>query len=110
MKTYLFNFNICPTDNSWWTTYNKESFKTAAKDLFEAENNYFEYLSSLGFEISKTARKKYHKMYRDTKEGISIQVGKVFKASTEIDFDRVWKKRFAEVWTEINVLNNPFES
>ena len=111
MKTYLFNFNICPNDNSWWTTYNKESFQVTAKDLFEAENLYFEYLSNnLGFEISKTARKKYHKMYRDTKEGKSIQVGKVFKASTEIDFDRTWKKKFADVWTEINVLNNPFEA
>lgn len=110
MNTYLFSFNICPTDNSWWTTYNKESFKTSGSSLAEAENNFFEYLSSLGFEVSKTARKKYNKMYRDLKEGGSRQVGKVFKASTEIDFDRTWKKRFAEVWTEINVLNNPFEA
>ena len=111
MINYLFSFNICPTDNSWWTTYDrKNTFRTSASSLKEAEEKYFEYLSSLGFEVSKTARRKYNKMYRDTKEGLPFQVGKVFKASTEIDFDREWKKRFADVWTEINVLNNPFEA
>lgn len=111
MNTYLFTFNCVPTDNSWWTTYDKKNiFRTSASSLKEAEESYFEHLSSLGFEVSKTAKKRFSKMYRDSKEGSPKLVGKVFKASTEIDFDRVWKKRFADVWTEISILNNPFES
>lgn len=93
MNTYLFNFDICPIDKTWWTSYRNESFKTSADSIKEAEENFFNYLSNnLGFEVSKTAKKRFSKMYRDTKEGSCKQVGKVFKASTEIDFDRVWKR------------------
>ena len=51
-------------------------------------------------------------MYRDTKEGRPFQVGKVFKASTEIEWNEKihWKKVFADIWTEVNILNNPFEA
>lgn len=113
MNTYLFSFNCVPSDNSWWTTYNKNNiFKTSASSLIEAEENFFSYLdTNLGFQISKTAKKNFSKMYRDTKEGSSIQVGKVFKASTLVDWNNTeWKKKFAEVWTEISILNNPFEA
>ena len=114
MNTYIFNFNCVPTNNTWWTTYNKTNyFRTSASSLIEAENNFFSYLEeSLFFEVSKTARKRYNKMYRDTKEGRPKMVGKVFKASTEIEWSREkpWKKVFADIWTEINVLNNPFEA
>jgi hypothetical protein len=114
MNTYLFTFNCVPSDNSWWTTYNKNNyFKTSASSLKEAEEYFFAYLEEkLYFVISKTARKKYNKMYRDTKEGRPFQVGKVFKASTEIEWNEKihWKKVFADIWTEVNILNNPFEA
>ena len=114
MNTYLFTFNCVPTDNSWWTTYNKKNyFEVSADSIKEAEEKFFIHLSKdLFFEVSKTARRKYNKMYIDTKEGTSKQVGKVFKASTEIEWSNKnpWKKVFADIWTEIKVLNNPFEA
>lgn len=114
MKTYLFNFTVEPTNNSWWSTYRNESVKINAESLKAAKEKFFEVLEeSYFFELSKTARKKPAKMYTDFKDGSTKRTGYVFKASTEIEWNENnirWKKVFANIWTSINVLMNPFEA
>lgn len=46
-------------------------------------------------------------MYVDTKGG-ARQVGFVFKASTEIEFNHSWCKKYADIWTTINELVSVF--
>lgn len=105
---YQFDFTVTPTDNSWWSSYRNESIKVHADNLNEAIDAFVEVLNDkYDMSISRTARKNPQKMYRDTDKG-AVQVGYVFKASTEVDFDRRWIKKYADIWTEITELKNVF--
>ena len=111
MKTYLYNFAVEPIKNDWFSTWRNENVRIEAESLKAANEKFFVVLEEkYFFEISKTARKNPSKMYCDFKDGSTKQTGFVFKASTEIDFDRKWKKRFANIWASIEVLMNPFEA
>lgn len=111
MNTYLYNFTVEPTTNKWWDSRRNEKVRIQADNLKAANEAFFEVLEEkYGFEISKTAKKRPSKMYTEYKDGSSKRTGLIWKASTEVDFDREWKKVFANIWTEINVLINPFEA
>ena len=113
MKTYLFNFSVEPTNNTWWDSRKNETVKVKAENLKAANEAFFEVLEEkYGFDISKTAKKRPSKMYTEYKDGSSKRTGYIWKASTEIEWshEKPWKKVFADIWTEINVLNNPFEA
>lgn len=47
-------------------------------------------------------------MYMDA-DDTAKHIGYVFKASTMVDFDRRWVKKYADIWTTISVISNPFE-
>lgn len=105
---YQFEFTVTPTDNSWWSSYRNESVKVNANDLNDAIEKFAEVLDSdYDLSISRTALKKPQKMYCDTDKGAK-QVGYVFKASTDVDFDHRWVKKYADIWTEIMVTKNVF--
>lgn len=105
---YQFDFTVAPTDNSWWSFYRNESIDVHANNLSEAIDAFVEELNDrFNLSISRTAKKNPQKMYRDTDKG-AVQVGYVFKASTEVDFDRRWVKKYADIWTEIAELKSVF--
>lgn len=55
--------------------------------------NFLDFVYSSSYiTISKTQQKKANKMYVDTKEGETKQIGWVFIGSTEIDFGNQWRK------------------
>lgn len=104
MKTYVFEFNVVPTDNSWWSSYRNERVKVCAENLQTAKEMFIEQLSEkYCLDVSKTAAKTPKKMYADTKDGAK-QTGLVFKASTEVQFNYSWRKKYADIWTTINEL------
>lgn len=110
MNTYLFKFNVVPTDNSWWTTFRNESETIAAENVSDAKELYFDILSQkYGFEVSKSARKTADKMFVDTPNG-SKQIGFVYKAKTQIDVNCKWVNKYADIWTSIYQLTNIFEN
>lgn len=111
MNTYLYNFTVEPILKDWWDSRRNEKVRIQAENLKAANEKFLAVLEDeYCFEISKTAKKNPSKMYTEYKDESSKWTGLIWKASTEIDFDREWKKRFANIWTEINVLNNPFEA
>lgn len=111
MKHYIFTFSVEPTDNSWWCTYQNQIVKLSAEDLKTAKESFLNQLNDrYGFDVSKSAASKPKKMYRDSATGEPVQIGLVYKGSTEVDFDCVWKKRYANIWVEIQETTNPFEN
>ncbi len=113
MKTFNYNFSVIPTNNTWWDTRRNENVRIEAENIQAANEKFFEVLENkYYFEISKTARKRPAKMYCDFKDGSTKQTGLIWKVSLEIEWshEKPWKKVFADIWTEINVLNNPFEA
>lgn len=110
MKSYLFRFNVTPTDNSWWTTFRNESEHVNAESVSEAEERFFDILEQkYGFEVSNSAKKRPNKMYIDTPDG-SKQVGFVYKAKTQIDVSGKWTNKYADIWTSIYQLTNVFSN
>ena len=110
MAKYMFSFSVVPTDNSWWTTYNNEVVKVSADDLNTAKQLFLiELEGRYGMAVSKSAAKKPQKMYRDLENGGYQQIGLVYKGSTEVDFDTKWVRKYADIWTTIEVLSNPYE-
>jgi len=114
MNTYLYKFSIEPTNNTWWDTRKNENVRIQAENIKAANEKFLSILEDdYYFEISKTAKKRPQKMYTEYKDGTSKRTGYVWKASTEIEWNEnniTWKKVFANIWTEVSILNNPFES
>lgn len=109
MAKYMFKFSVIPTDDSWWCTIQKESECVNADTLKDAIDLFVEVMSDKwGVDISKTAKRKPQKMYRESANG-DYQCGLVFKGSKEVDFDTKWVKKYANVWCEITTLSYPKE-
>lgn len=110
MKTYIFTFNVIPTDNSWWSAYRNETTRVNAANLNEAKNVFYNELAEeYGLNVSTHAKNTANKMYRDTPTSEAKQIGIVFKARTEIESNGKWINKFADVWAEINELVSPFD-
>lgn len=111
MKTFHFNYTVTPSES-----YDKEgNIKSAdfcidirnqhseiwAENLKEACQAFSEILSrNWCIDLTKNGIKTAEGMYRDTDEGPE-QVGLVFKARMEIEFDYAYKRRNIQVWASI---------
>lgn len=111
MKTFHFNYSVTPS-----VSYDKDgNIKSAdfyidirnqheeiqAENLKEACQAFREVLSrNWCIDLTKNGIKTAEGMYRDTDEGPE-QVGLVFKARTEIEFDYAYKRRNIQVWASI---------
>lgn len=110
MKTYIFTFNVIPTDNSWWSTFRNETIRVNAASINEAKSDFYDVLAGrYGLSVSAHAQKNARKMFREASNGESVQIGFVFKAKVEIESNGRWISKFADVWTEINELISPFD-
>ena len=88
MKTYLYNFSIEPTNNTWYDTRKNVNVRVKAESLKAANEKFLAVLEDeYYFEISKTAKKRPQKMYTEYKDGSSKRTGYVWKASTEIEWN-----------------------
>lgn len=113
MNTYLFTFTIEPTNNTWWDTRKNVPVRVKAENLKAAKDKFLSVLEDeYYFEISKTSKKKPSIMYTEYKDGSSKKTGYIWKASTEIEWNEKihWKKVYANIWTSIELINNPFEA
>lgn len=110
MKTYLFSTQVTENSSDFWIDSKIVSnFKVDANDINEAKHKFFDFVYSSSYiTISKTQQKKANKIYVDTKEGETKQIGWVFIGSTEIDFGNQWRKRFVSLWVSVNELVNTF--
>lgn len=105
----MFSYSVIPTDDSWWCTIQKEKESVSADNLKDAIDLFVEMMSDKWcVEISKTAKRKPQKMFRESAKG-DYQCGLVFKGSKEVDFDTKWVKKYANVWCEITTLSIPTE-
>lgn len=111
MKTFHFCYTVTPS-----VSYDKEgNIKMAvffidirnqhseiqAENLKEACQAFSEILSrEWCIDLTKNGIKTATGMYRDTDEGAE-QIGLVFKARTEIQFEYTYKMRNIQVWTSI---------
>lgn len=108
MKNYIIKFNVRPTNNSWWSRYRNESFTTHSQNITDAIELFFVHLETLGLDVSNYAAKHPERMYTNTANGPQ-QVGYIFKASTEINDNGRWVRKYAEIWSEINEIHIPQE-
>lgn len=111
MKTFHFNYSVTPAKS-----YDKEgNIKSAdfcidirnqhnviqAENLKEACQAFSEILSrNWCIDLTKNGVKTAIGMYRDTDEGPE-QIGLVFKARTEVEFDYAYKRRNIQIWASI---------
>lgn len=111
---YLFNFIITPSDKGYWIDIRNMKETIEANTLDEAVALFVEMLEEKYFvTISKTARKNPRVMYRDRNDGRPEEIGRVFKASMEIDYGdgschADWRRKWCDVWTEVYTLSNVF--
>lgn len=117
MKNYSFVYSVTPS-----VSYDKEG-NEKTPDFYVDISHYHEdiFAESLGdackvfsevlsrrwcIDLTKNGIKTAEGMYRDTESG-PVQVGLVFKARTEIEFDRVFKRRNILVWASIREEHLP---
>lgn len=112
MKKYLFKTATTIKDDNYWINddYVKKAY-IEANNIDEGLEKYINFSCEECFiEVSKNAIKTKNPMYRELKDGNSIQVGYVLTASTEIQrSDYIWVKKYIELWIEIEEVINPFE-
>lgn len=114
MATYQFNYTVTPSGEGYWIDIRNKKQAIEADTLDEAIDKFVELLDERwGVTISKTARKRSQTMYADYKDGSTKEVGRVFKASMEIDFGdgsshADWRKKGCHVWTEVYTMENVF--
>lgn len=111
MKTFHFCYTVTPSES-----YDKEGnilsadflidirnqhSEIQAENLKEACQAFSEILSrNWCIDLTKNGIKTATGMYRDTDEGAE-QIGLVFKARTEVEFDYTYKRRNIKVWASI---------
>lgn len=111
MKTFHFNYSVTPSDQfdkegnvksaDFWIDIRNQHSEIQAENLKEACQAFSEILSrDWCIDLTKNGIKTAEGMYRDTDEGMK-QIGLVFKARTEIEFNYVYKRRNIEVWASI---------
>ena len=106
----MFSYSVIPTDDSWWCTIQKEKDIVISDNLTDAINLFVELLDDKWcIEVSKTAKAKPRKMYRESAKG-DYQCGLVFKGSKEIEGNvKSWVRKYADIWCEITTLSYPTE-
>lgn len=111
MKTYHFNYTVTPSES-----YDKEGNKKSADFCINIRNQHEEIQAenlkdackvfseilcrTWCIDLTKNGIKTAEGMYRDTDEGVE-QIGLVFKARTEIEFDYTFKRRNIQIWASI---------
>ncbi len=111
MKTFHFNYTVTPSESydkegniksaDFWVDIRNQHSEIQAENLKEACQAFSEILSrNWCIDLTKNGIKTAHAMYRDTDEGAE-QVGLVFKARTEVEFDNAYKRRNIQVWASI---------
>ena len=113
---YLFTTKTTMKDynsKKWWIDRDIISPKRIkAATLKEAINKFADYCEDEhSISISKTARRNAPAMYNDLPNGETRQCGYVFTGATEFQDDdrRIQVKQFIDLWTDIQVLQSPFE-
>lgn len=111
MKTFHFIYTVTPSVSydkegnekraDFYIDIRNQHSEIQAKNLKEACRAFSEFLSrNWCIDLTKNGIKTAEGMYRDTDEGTE-QVGLVFKARTEIEFDYTFKRRNVQVWASI---------
>lgn len=111
---YQFNYTVTPSQDGYWIDIRNKKQAINAESLDDAIDKFVEFMEEKEYvTISKTARKRPAKMYADYKDGTTKEVGRVFKASMEIDFGdgsshADWRRKWCNVWTEVYMMNNVY--
>lgn len=111
MKTFHFCYTVTPSESydkegnikmpDFFIDIRNHHSEIQAENLKEACQAFSEILSrEWCIDLTKNGIKTATGMYRDTDEGAE-QIGLVFKARTEIQFDYTYKMRNIQVWTSI---------
>lgn len=111
MKTFHFCYTVTPSESydkegnikmaDFFIDIRNQHSEIQAENLKEACQAFSEILSrEWCIDLTKNGIKTATGMYRDTDEGAE-QIGLVFKARTEIEFDYTYKMRNIQVWTSI---------
>lgn len=111
MKTFHFSYTVTPSESydkdgnvkraDFWIDIRNQHSEIQAEKLKEACQAFSEILSrNWCIDLTKNGIKTATGMYRVTDEG-DEQVGLVFKARTEVDFDYTYKRRNIQVWISI---------
>nr|DAY98323.1 MAG TPA: hypothetical protein [Caudoviricetes sp.] len=111
MKTFHFCYTVTPSESydkegnikmaDFFINIRNQHSEIQAENLKEACQAFSEILSrEWCIDLTKNGIKTATGMYRDTDEGAE-QIGLVFKARTEIEFDYTYKMRNIQVWTSI---------
>jgi hypothetical protein len=111
MKTFHFCYTVTPSESydkegnikmaDFFINIRNQHSEIQAENLKEACQAFSEILSrEWCIDLTKNGIKTATGMYRDTDEGAE-QIGLVFKARTEIQFDYTYKMRNIQVWTSI---------
>ena len=114
MAKYQFNFTVTPSQKGYWIDICNQKQAISADTLDEAIDKFVEFMEKRHFvTISKTARKHPRTMYCDCKDGTTKEVGRVFKASMEIDYGdgsshADWRRKWCDVWTEVYTMQNVY--
>lgn len=108
MKNYIIKFHVLPLDNTWISTYRNDTFSHTGENALDACEMFFAHVETLGLFVDPYAAKHPRKLYRDNGHGPQ-QVGYIFNASTEIEINGRWVRRFADLYTEINETATPQE-
>lgn len=107
MKTFHFCYTVTPSESydkegniksaDFWIDIRNQHSEIQAENLKEACQAFSEILSrEWCIDLTKNGIKTATGMYRDTDEGAE-QIGLVFKARTEIQFDYTYKMRNIQV-------------
>lgn len=110
MKTYLFSPDIIMNTSGYWIDRDFiKSQKISSLYVNGAIESFRGICKDNGIDISDNAVKTKQPIMVDTKDGKSVQVGFIFKASTETynDLKRKYVKFRLEIWVEISELNTP---
>lgn len=111
MKTFHFCYTVTPSESydkegnikmaDFFINIRNQHSEIQAENLKEACQAFSEILSrEWCIDLTKNGIKTATGMYRDTDEGAE-QIGLVFKARTEIQFEYTYKMRNIQVWTSI---------
>jgi hypothetical protein len=111
MKTFHFSYTVTPSESydkdgnvkraDFWIDIRNQHSEIQAENLNEACQAFSEILSrNWCIDLTKNGIKTATGMYRVTDEG-DEQVGLVFKARMEVEFDYTYKRRNIQVWTSI---------
>ena len=110
MKKYLITSNVTTVESDFWIDASIiPDFCTTAESMEDALKVWFDHVESKAcLFISMTARKKREPIFIDTPTG-AVQVGYIFVAPTEVNFNYKWKRRRVHIWATINEIINPFK-